>query len=61
MAVSDSKVADLGNEIKKKVEERNVIENRLQEAAREPGMEFGFFFLFWIIKLENLRLYGYVL
>ncbi|KAF7844930.1 E3 ubiquitin-protein ligase BRE1-like 1 isoform X1 [Senna tora] len=37
VAVSDSKAADFGAEIKKKIEERNVIENKLQEAAREPG------------------------
>lgn len=37
MSVVESKVADLGNEIKKKIEERNVLEHKLQEAAREPG------------------------
>ncbi|XP_054781371.1 E3 ubiquitin-protein ligase BRE1-like 1 isoform X2 [Prosopis cineraria] len=37
MSVVESKVADLGTEIKKKIEERNAIENKLQEASREPG------------------------
>ncbi|KAK4270506.1 hypothetical protein QN277_023535 [Acacia crassicarpa] len=37
MSVVESKVADLGTEIKKKIEERNALENKLQEAAGEQG------------------------
>ncbi|XP_028798888.1 E3 ubiquitin-protein ligase BRE1-like 1 isoform X2 [Neltuma alba] len=37
LSVVESKVADLGTEIKRKIEERNAIENKLQEVAREPG------------------------
>ena len=39
MAVSDFRVADLRSEIQKKIEERNVIENKLKEEAREPGLD----------------------
>ncbi|CAJ1780003.1 unnamed protein product [Sphenostylis stenocarpa] len=37
VAVSDFRVADLRSEIQKKIEERNMIENKLKEEAREPG------------------------
>ncbi|OIW01083.1 hypothetical protein TanjilG_25191 [Lupinus angustifolius] len=37
VAVSDSRVADLRAEIQKMIHERNVIENKLKEEAREPG------------------------
>ncbi|RDX94706.1 E3 ubiquitin-protein ligase BRE1-like 1, partial [Mucuna pruriens] len=37
VAVSDFRVADIRSEIQKKIEERNVIENKLKEEAREPG------------------------
>ncbi|KAG5088186.1 hypothetical protein JHK86_000798 [Glycine max] len=37
VAVSEFRVADLRSEIQKKIEERNVIENKLKEEAREPG------------------------
>ncbi|TKY66301.1 E3 ubiquitin-protein ligase BRE 1 [Spatholobus suberectus] len=36
-AVLDFRVADIRSEIQKKIEERNVIENKLKEEAREPG------------------------
>ncbi|WJX81476.1 ubiquitin-like modifier hub1 [Trifolium repens] len=35
--VSDLRVADIRTEIQKAIEQRNVIENRLKEEAREPG------------------------
>ncbi|KAK7256480.1 hypothetical protein RIF29_29931 [Crotalaria pallida] len=37
VAVSDSRVAVLRAEIQKKIDERNVIENKLEVEAREPG------------------------
>ncbi|XP_061355965.1 E3 ubiquitin-protein ligase BRE1-like 1 [Gastrolobium bilobum] len=37
VAVSDIRAADICTEIQKKIEERNVIENKLKEEAREPG------------------------
>ncbi|KAF1884032.1 hypothetical protein Lal_00012992 [Lupinus albus] len=37
IAVSDSRVADLRAEIQKMIHERNMIENKLKEEAREPG------------------------
>ncbi|MED6120827.1 ubiquitin-like modifier hub1, partial [Stylosanthes scabra] len=37
VAVADSRMADLRSEIQKKIDERNVIENKLHEEAREPG------------------------
>ncbi|KAK7293410.1 hypothetical protein RJT34_16275 [Clitoria ternatea] len=37
VSVSDLRVADIHSEIQKKIEERNVIENKLKEEAREPG------------------------
>ncbi|XP_027337937.1 E3 ubiquitin-protein ligase BRE1-like 1 isoform X2 [Abrus precatorius] len=37
VAVSDFRVADIRSEIQKQIEERNVIENKLNEEAREPG------------------------
>ncbi|KAK7373463.1 hypothetical protein VNO80_06872 [Phaseolus coccineus] len=37
VAVSDFRVADLHSEIQKKIEEGNMIENKLKEEAREPG------------------------
>ncbi|KAF1895888.1 hypothetical protein Lal_00033951 [Lupinus albus] len=37
VTVSDSRVADLRAEIQKKIDERAVIENKLEEEAREPG------------------------
>ncbi|RYR54777.1 hypothetical protein Ahy_A06g030056 isoform C [Arachis hypogaea] len=37
VSVADSRVADLRSEIQKKIDERNVIENKLHEEAREPG------------------------
>ncbi|XP_024043376.1 E3 ubiquitin-protein ligase BRE1-like 1 [Citrus clementina] len=36
-AVTDSKIADLGIEIQKQIDEKNRIEMRLEEASREPG------------------------
>lgn len=39
VAVSDFRVADLRSEIQRKIEERNVIENKLKEEAREPGLD----------------------
>ncbi|KAJ7950849.1 E3 ubiquitin protein ligase [Quillaja saponaria] len=36
-AVADSRVADLGIDIQKKIEERNMIEIKLEETTREPG------------------------
>ncbi|KAJ4727229.1 E3 ubiquitin protein ligase [Melia azedarach] len=36
-AVADSKIADLGIEIQKQIEEKKRIEMRLEEASREPG------------------------
>ncbi|PNY04263.1 E3 ubiquitin-protein ligase bre1-like protein 1-like protein, partial [Trifolium pratense] len=37
VTVSDLRVADIRTEIQKAIEQRNVIENRLKEEAREPG------------------------
>ncbi|GAU46269.1 hypothetical protein TSUD_174450 [Trifolium subterraneum] len=37
VTVSDLRVADIRTEIQKATEQRNVIENRLKEEAREPG------------------------
>jgi len=39
VAVSDFRVADLHSEIQKKIEEGNMIENKLKEEAREPGLD----------------------
>ncbi|KAL9385692.1 hypothetical protein Peur_022702 [Populus x canadensis] len=36
-AVVDSRVADLGKEIQKQINERNMIETNLEESSREPG------------------------
>ncbi|KAB5526901.1 hypothetical protein DKX38_020748 [Salix brachista] len=36
-AVVDSRIADLGKEIQKQINERNMIETNLEEASREPG------------------------
>lgn len=36
-AVTDSKIADLGIQIQKQIDEKNRIEMRLEEASREPG------------------------
>ncbi|KAH8488356.1 hypothetical protein H0E87_024143 [Populus deltoides] len=36
-AVVDSRVADLGKEIQKQINERNIIETNLEESSREPG------------------------
>lgn len=40
VAASDCRVADIRTEIQKKIEQRNVIENKLKEEAREPGWQF---------------------
>ncbi|KAJ1421260.1 E3 ubiquitin-protein ligase, partial [Sesbania bispinosa] len=37
VSVSDLRVADIRTELQKKIEERNVIENKLKEETREPG------------------------
>ncbi|KAF9668749.1 hypothetical protein SADUNF_Sadunf14G0035900 [Salix dunnii] len=36
-AVVDSRIADLGKEIQKQINERNMIETNLEESSREPG------------------------
>ncbi|KAJ6675598.1 RING FINGER PROTEIN-RELATED [Salix viminalis] len=36
-AVVDSRIADLGKEIQKQINERNMIETNLEEASRDPG------------------------
>ncbi|KAB5569032.1 hypothetical protein DKX38_002825 [Salix brachista] len=36
-AVVESRIADLGKEIQKQINERNMIETKLKEASREPG------------------------
>ena len=36
-AVVDSRAADLGKEIQKQINERNMIETNLEESSREPG------------------------
>lgn len=36
-AVVDSRISDLGIEIQKQIEERKMIEAKLEEASREPG------------------------
>ncbi|KAJ6335053.1 hypothetical protein OIU78_011814, partial [Salix suchowensis] len=36
-AVVESRIADLGKEIQKQINERNMIETKLEEASREPG------------------------
>ena len=37
-AVLDSRIAVLGKEIQKQINERNMIETKLEEASREPGV-----------------------
>lgn len=37
-AVVESRIADLGKEIQKQINERNMIETKLEEASREPGV-----------------------
>ncbi|XP_004492186.1 E3 ubiquitin-protein ligase BRE1-like 1 isoform X2 [Cicer arietinum] len=39
MVVSDLRVADIRTEMQKTIEQRNVIENKLKEEAKEPGMK----------------------
>lgn len=36
-AVADFRIADLGIEIQKQIDERNRIETKMEEASREPG------------------------
>jgi E3 ubiquitin-protein ligase BRE1 len=36
-AVAELRATDLGVEIQKQIEERNIIESKLEEASREPG------------------------
>lgn len=36
-AVAQSRANDLGIEMQKQIEERNVIESKLKDASREPG------------------------
>ena len=43
MEVSDLKVADIRTEIRKIIEQRDVIENKLKEESREPGWYFHSF------------------
>lgn len=38
MVVSDLRVADIRTEMQKTIEQRNVIENKLKEEAKEPGL-----------------------
>lgn len=40
MTVSDFRLANIRTEIQKTIEERNMIENKLKEEAREPGWDF---------------------
>lgn len=35
--VLDSRIADIGKEIQKQINERNMIETKLEEVSREPG------------------------
>ena len=36
-AVVESRISDLGTEIQKQIEERKMIEAKLEKASREPG------------------------
>ena len=38
-AVTDSRLSELGLEIQNQIDERNMIEVKLKEASREPGIE----------------------
>lgn len=39
-AVTDSRLSELGQEIQNQIDERNMIETKLKEASREPGIRY---------------------
>lgn len=47
-AVAESRIADLGSQMQKHIDERSRIEAKLEEASREPGNKkvFSLWFLY---------------